>query len=93
MIIKKLDEQLDILRKIWKDTKIPLKSHIPQKEDKQKALEEAFEQHQILLKEIEDDMCLVLETEMDEEMDIPIVEDFCSGEDKEDKDEDIDRSE
>ncbi|SJL16076.1 uncharacterized protein ARMOST_19592 [Armillaria ostoyae] len=93
MTIKKLDEQLDVLRKIWKDTKIPLKSHIPWKEDKQKALEEAFERHQILLMEIEDDMCLVLETEKDEETDIPIVEDFCGGEDEEDEDEDIDRSE
>jgi hypothetical protein len=46
MTVAKLQDQLDVLKIVWKDTDIPLKSHIPKKADKQKALEEAFLRHQ-----------------------------------------------
>ncbi|KAL0954914.1 hypothetical protein HGRIS_003846 [Hohenbuehelia grisea] len=41
-----LDEQIEVLRLLWNDTEIPLKSHIKKKEMKVAALTDAFKCHQ-----------------------------------------------
>ncbi|KAJ7595872.1 hypothetical protein C8J56DRAFT_884025 [Mycena floridula] len=43
-------EQLDVLKALWKDAEIPVKSHIALKAQKQAALEAAFLRHQIRLR-------------------------------------------
>ncbi|KAJ7582028.1 hypothetical protein C8J56DRAFT_894860 [Mycena floridula] len=49
MTVAKLQDQLDVMKSIWNDKEIQVKSQIPRKADKQAALLEAFRQHETRL--------------------------------------------